>query len=115
MSDRPRLWVAGGRDYTNVLRIKSALLEYHGWVLVTGAARGADLTAETVWRDMQRPYIGEPARWALHQRSAGPRRNRTLAETWKPDRLLLFPGGSGTADARTVAEGLGIEVQETEE
>lgn len=104
------LWVAGGRDYTDVDAIKRALIPYHGWTLITGAARGADLTAETAWRYMQRPYVGVPARWSMYDRSAGPIRNRVIGGEWMPTRMLVFPGGRGTLDAVGVAESFGIEI-----
>lgn len=106
------LWVAGGRHYTDRDNIKRALLPYHAWTLITGAATGADHIAEMVWKDMERPYIGVPARWAAYGRAAGPMRNDVIAERWKPSRLLAFPGGRGTEDAIRRAREAGIEIVE---
>lgn len=110
----PLLWVAGGRDYDNGDAVKRELLPYYDWTLITGAAPGADLTSERAWRRMERPYIGIPARWAANGRAAGPMRNDVIAEAWRPQRLLWFPGGSGTADAIRRAAAAGIEVVEAE-
>lgn len=112
MSDRPRLWVAGGRDFTDRQAVKEMLIEYHEWTLITGAARGTDLMAEDIWRSFQRPYIGVPARWAAYGGGAGPIRNHTIGSQWEPERLMTFPGGSGTENARQVARKLGIPIVE---
>ncbi len=83
-----------------------------GWFLITGGALGADQAAEMLWRRWEKPYIVQPARWATQGKLAGPIRNRVIADFWKPDLLITFPGGTGTADARDVAEMLGIEHKE---
>ena len=105
------LWVAGGRDYTHVFVMRSVLKPYadNGWSLITGAQRGADLTAETLWRDWEAPYQGVPARWGVRGRGAGPERNMRIARDYKPDLLVHFPGGAGTANAVKQAKKLGIE------
>ena len=106
------LWVAGGRDYSHVPIMRLVLRPYAeaGWVLITGAQRGADLTAETIWRGWECSYMGIPAKWGLAGRSAGPKRNIIIARYRpKPELLLHFPGGYGTADAVKAAEAEGIE------
>ncbi len=108
------LWVAGGRDYTHVPIMRLVLKPYAdaGWTLITGAQRGADLTAETIWKGWECPYVGVPARWGMRGRSAGPARNTIIARTWKPKLLLHFPGGVGTANAMKTAESHEIETLE---
>ena len=111
------LWVAGGRNYTGAQRgtlpiMRDVLRPYAdtGWVLITGAQRGADLTAETIWRGWECSYIGIPAKWGMAGRSAGPKRNIIIARYQpKPKLLLHFPGGYGTANAVKAAEAAGIE------
>jgi hypothetical protein len=112
IKDGGLLWVAGGRDYHNVELMKWTLDPFirAEWSLVTGAARGADLIAEAIWRTAELSYTGIPARWAEHGRSAGPIRNRVIAEML-PDLLIHFPGGPGTANAVVMAEIYGIKVQ----
>ncbi len=108
------LWVAGGRDYDDERFMRSVLKPYAdaGWTLITGAQRGADLTAETIWRGWECPYVGVPARWGMRGRGAGPARNTVIARNWKPELLLHFPGGSGTANAVKTAESHEIETLE---
>jgi len=102
------LWVAGGRDYetiqTRVMNMSEVLRGYadDGWTLITGAAPGADLAAEHLWRKWQAPYIGVPAQWDKDGRAAGPLRNRVIGRC-DPDLLIAFPGGRGTRDAVDVA------------
>jgi hypothetical protein len=100
------LWVAGGRDYSHIPVMREALRPYFddGWSLITGAQRGADLTAETIWRGWEGPYQGIPARWSVRGRGAGPEQNMRIARDYKPDLLLHFPGGRGTASAIEWAE-----------
>ncbi len=105
------LWVAGGRDYSHVQAMREAMRPYFddGWSLITGAQRGADLTAETIWRAWEGPYQGIPARWSVRGRGAGPERNMRIARDYKPDLLLHFPGGRGTASAVEWAEKFDVE------
>lgn len=106
MTLRRLLWVAGGRDYTDEVYMRGVLEPYgpEGWILITGAQRGADLMAERLWRKWEHPYVGVPAKWGLRGRRAGPDRNLIIARDYKPLLLLHFPGGSGTADAVKKAE-----------
>ncbi len=63
------LWVAGGRDYSHVPAMRSVLKTYadDGRSLITGSQRGADLTAETLWRNWEAPYQGVPAKWGMRE------------------------------------------------
>jgi hypothetical protein len=75
-------------------------------LLITGAADGADLLAESWARRNAVPYEGFPADWSTHGRSAGPQRNLVMAARLVAlsctvlegyDVLGLgFPGGHGT-------------------
>lgn len=115
----PRLiWVFGGRHFDDYDAAYGTLYDVadRGDVLITGAAPGADLLAEDIWRDMQRPYVGIPAEWQYQAKGAGPIRNRVIAngtwtpDLWTPDLAIAFPGGRGTADARHTCDERSIEV-----
>ncbi len=97
--NRKMIWVAGGRDFDarGWMRMELSDLPPNA-LLITGAARGADLMAEDQWRSFQRPYIGLPAAWDVQGKAAGAIRNEVIAML-KPDELLVFPGGRGTSDA----------------
>lgn len=107
------LWVAGGRHYTDRMRIEEVLRPYgeEGFWLIHGAARGADQIAEQMWRAWQLMYIGVPAEWGRYGKSAGPRRNELIA-AYGPSRLIAFPGGVGTENAKATAYRLSIPVTE---
>lgn len=65
--------------------------------LIEGGARGADTLAR-LWAQQRGIRVQTfPADWKQFGRSAGPRRNQQMIET-KPDKVIAFPGGGGTAD-----------------
>lgn len=86
-----RLIVAGGRDFSdrNLLEQKltsiavSCATEYNNTdevVIVSGHCRGADVMAEQFGEECGIRVITFPADWDKHGKSAGPIRNRTMAE-----------------------------------
>jgi hypothetical protein len=52
-----------------------------------------------------------PADWQKHGTAAGPIRNKQMIVSGKPDLVLAFPGGRGTADMSRRAEKHGIPLQ----
>ena len=110
---RPYLWVAGGRDFDDRVMVRRVLQPYSisdGWMLVTGAARGADQLAEEQWRHWNQPYLGFPANWNKYGKSAGYQRNSYIAYNVSPQRLIAFPGGKGTEMSIDLAVHLKIDV-----
>lgn len=53
--------------------------------------------------------------WDAHGLAAGPIRNRRMLEEGKPDLVLAFPGGKGTADMVRQATVAGVRVIEVKE
>lgn len=116
--DRPmRVAVCGGRTYGDQDRLWAELdalyVEFGPLWLITGACSGADFMAGTWARTNPDKVAGLdecPANWKLYGRSAGPRRNQEMVDIGKPDKLLAFPGGRGTADMvrRCVAAGVRV-------
>ena len=95
-----RLLVTGGRKFNDRAFIYQTLDALHAKtpisVLVHGAARGAD-TLCGEWAISRGVAVEpHPAKWAVYGRRAGPLRNIKMIET-KPDLLVAFPGGTGTA------------------
>ena len=120
-----RILVCGGRDYANwfrVYRTLDALLWKHGTLTVIhGGAKGADaLAAGWCARRVRRETPGmietieERADWKAHGKAAGPIRNARMIEEHKPDLVLAFPGGRGTADMCAKARAAGVKVMEIE-
>lgn len=94
--------VCGGRRYNNQLRVFETLDALHAERTITavvhGAAPGADSLAERWAKSRFVDYIGCPADWDRHGNAAGPIRNTRMLDTWLPDLVVSFPGGTGTAD-----------------
>ena len=79
-------------------------------VVVTGGARGVDKEAWD-WAKY-RGYTCEvfTAEWNKYGKSAGPRRNQRMIDESRPDMVVAFPGGDGTADMVIRARKAGIKV-----
>ncbi|MCG8444954.1 MAG: DUF2493 domain-containing protein [Hyphomicrobiales bacterium] len=78
--------------------------------LIHGGARGADEGAADWGRSEGIKVISYPANWRKHGKSAGPIRNQKMLDEGKPDIVMAFPGGKGTADMMRRAEAAGIPV-----
>lgn len=109
-----RVLVCGGRDYQNSLIMSRALSNVRFMrgmdVLIEGGAEGADAYCR-FWATRNRvPVLTFDADWKVHGRAAGPIRNRRMLEEGKPDLVIAFPGGKGTASMVRLANGAGVEV-----
>lgn len=104
--------VCGGRDFDDDDALFGVLDRVHTKkgirLVIHGAAKGADSAAERWARATETAYLGVPARWGLDEKSAGPKRNRRMVKLLRPDVVLAFPGGRGTADMVLVAQTLSI-------
>jgi hypothetical protein len=117
-----RVLVCGGRDYTDNVNVYNTLdkllnpnnepLPPGNHVVIHGGARGADLLADewavTNWVSIKE-YKADWARWGKY---AGPIRNKQMLDEGKPDLVIAFPGGKGTANMIKQAKEYGIEVRE---
>lgn len=98
-----RLIVCGGRNYNDAETISMALhavrtLRGPIAALIHGDARGVDTIAGKWARENGIEEVPFPADWIAHGNSAGPIRNQKMIDEGKPDRVVAFPGGAGTAD-----------------
>jgi predicted Rossmann-fold nucleotide-binding protein len=86
-------------------------------VLIHGAASGADKVAAAWAKSEGIECLPFPADWYPNgrqgglDRSAGPRRNQQMLDEGRPDFVIAFPGGSGTADMVRRAEAALIPVR----
>lgn len=87
--------------------------------MITGCANGADEWARMWVRGVQNyrdgpkaSWLGFPANWKSHGKGAGPIRNQKMIDEGKPDLVLAFPGGRGTADMVRRAKAAGVRVIE---
>lgn len=110
-----RVLVCGGRDFNDESAVMNELLrleEERGpfSLVMHGAATGADTIADK-WARFERIAIrAYPANWKKHGKAAGPIRNQRMIDDGKPDLVIAFPGGRGTADMINRAIAHGIEV-----
>lgn len=109
-----RLLVCGGRDFSDRRTVYAELDRIHAErgvaVLIAGGARGADNLAAD-WAGMRSiPKLIYNANWDRNGRAAGPLRNEHMLKDGKPDLVIAFPGGKGTADMMRRAKAAGVEV-----
>ncbi|HET8777949.1 MAG TPA: DUF2493 domain-containing protein [Candidatus Limnocylindria bacterium] len=108
--------VTGGRKFTDLRFVFATLDRIHAETpivrLAHGGATGADSLAD-FWAHQNRvPEIkAYEARWDAEGKSAGPLRNVRMLTLEKPDLVVAFPGGRGTADCveRAIARGMRVE------
>lgn len=111
-----RVIVCGGRDYDDREAVYQALATLHAkhdlLVIIHGGAKGADSLAAEYASQSKKPchLICEMADWDTHGKAAGPIRNRAMLDKHKPEGVVAFPGGTGTADMVAQAEAAGINV-----
>ncbi|WP_422028075.1 DUF2493 domain-containing protein [Roseovarius sp.] len=109
-----RVLVCGGRNYSDAAFLEAGLNVVHDTHNVTrvihGAASGADRLAGEWAKGRGIPQIACPAAWDKYGRAAGPMRNQYMIDVHKPDLLVAFPGGKGTADMIAKARKAGVRV-----
>ncbi len=98
-----RVLVCGGRNFNDLGMVWGQLDAFHALagpitLLIHGAAPGAD-TLGAKWALSNNVEIAVyPAEWKRLGKSAGPIRNQRMIDEGRPDRVIAFPGGAGTAD-----------------
>lgn len=110
-----RVLVCGGRDYTDkayLWNMLDGLGPPEVSVIISGMARGADSIAAEWAERFGFPLVKFPADWQKHGRAAGPIRNQQMLDEGKPDLVVAFKGGVGTADMVRRARKAGVHVLE---
>jgi hypothetical protein len=129
-----RVLVCGGRDFTNLAFVWSRLDKFHAKTPITemiqGGAPGVDTLANewaktkagikrfvcrAEWTDLSHPdaVIRVRRDGTKYDAKAGSRRNARMLK-WKPDIVIAFEGGSGTANMCKLARAAGVEVVDIE-
>ena len=82
-------------------------------VVIHGGARGADDLARQ-WGEISVGIEGVEFRadWTARGKAAGMIRNQRMLDEGRPDLVVAFPGGRGTADMVRRARKAGVEVIE---
>lgn len=107
--------VCGGRNQADEDRVWRGLTyftETFGPLasIAHGGATGVDTFAgEWAKRSGVRVSV-YPARWRAEGKAAGPRRNQRMLDEFKPDVVIAFAGGRGTADMVRRAEAEGVRI-----
>ena len=93
-----KVLVCGGRNFANSYLVLKVLDALSPTEICHGGASGADSRAGAWAESKNVPCRVFPADWKSHGRGAGPRRNQQMLEEFKPDFVVAFEGGAGTAD-----------------
>jgi hypothetical protein len=105
--------VCGGRDFEDGAFINHTLDLFHKCrpirTVIQGGARGADTWARTWAESRGVMWIQVDADWKEHGRKAGPIRNAEML-AYKPDMVIAFEGGRGTANMVKQALDAGVQV-----
>jgi hypothetical protein len=109
-----RVLVCGGRDFDDWAMLCTVLnaLNPYPTVVIHGAARGADRMAGDWARANGLSWEAFPADWQRDGKAAGVIRNSRMLAEGKPDLVVAFPGGRGTADMVAKARKVGVPVIE---
>lgn len=119
-----RVLVCGGREYglnrtdftaqrRTERELDAVLDEAHALVgigsIIHGNGGRADSLAHEWAMTRGIPSLAWPARWRTHGNPGGPIRNGYML-TLKPELVIAFPGGTGTADMVRQAKAAGVPV-----
>ena len=113
-----KILVTGGRDFEDMKMLFNVLDEVHAFdgyipmpngisLVIHGDADGADTLAGAWARNRGIQEVKCPANWDFYKKAAGPIRNRAMLGL-RPDYVIAFPGGTGTADMKKAARGYKI-------
>lgn len=116
-----RVIVCGGRDYSDREKVNEVLTKEIGLQghpdtprdrVIVGEATGADTLAYQ-WADRAGCSVYRyRANWEKEGKAAGPIRNQKMLDEEKPNLVIAFPGGRGTADMVRRAKAAGVRVIE---
>lgn len=123
-----KILVCGGRDFNDIDLLDKTLHEIHDrgghpytneiTNLIHGCAKGADSLA-AYWCRHTYTHSGNPivehrypADWFKYGKAAGPIRNKQMLLEGKPDLVVAFKGGIGTANMVKIAREAQVAVEE---
>jgi hypothetical protein len=110
--------IAGGREFTDRTHAFKRLDDFNRWAntqglnlttIIHGDARGADRIGRDWGNHHKLNVVPFPADWDTHGKSAGPIRNQLMLDQ-KPDFVITFSGGRGTAHMKRISKQAGVTV-----
>lgn len=112
-----RVLVCGGRNYDDLGAVWGQLDAWHALqgpiaVVIHGGARGADMLGEKWAISNNVRHMSFKPDWDQFGPAAGPIRNKRMLDEGKPDLVLAFPGGRGTADMVWQSKERGVKVEQ---
>lgn len=110
-----KVLICGGRDFADMDLVFAAMRDLEAAFgpvtsVIHGGAAGADLLGSRWGHFFGLPVTPFKADWTKHGKAAGPIRNQRMLDEGKPDRVVAFPGGRGTADMVRRAEKAGVPI-----
>ncbi len=109
-----RVLVCGGRKFNDWTMLTEHLDVMHAanpfTVVIHGDAQGADTLAKEWAISRGVKHLPFPAKWTQYGDAAGPIRNTQMLVEGHPDKVIAFPGGSGTANMVEQARKAGVPV-----
>ena len=105
-----RVLIAGGRNFTDKDFMDKYMSKYLGQVsvVISGTAKGADRLGEK-WAQSNGISVERfPAQWSRYGGAAGPIRNQEMLDKGKPDLVIVFKGGKGSAHMASIARKAGV-------
>lgn len=107
--------VCGGRKYNDEAHVFEVLDQMHAHygelVILNGGAGGADSCAHGWAIKREQHHLKMMAQWKRFDKAAGPIRNSAMLAL-RPDLVIAFPGGPGTADMLKQARAAGVPAYE---
>jgi hypothetical protein len=114
-----RVLVCGGRNYwdrtTFFTALKQVILDFRHTsksyldtndklVIISGGAKGADTLAKEFALYWGIEFLEFKADWEQYGKAAGFIRNKQMLDEGKPDLVVAFPGGNGTANMKAITK-----------
>lgn len=119
-----RVLVCGGREFDDLQLFMETMDDFstkEDWdnkqpiTIIEGGAKGADFLARCWAKYCGWGHAPYPADWKKYGKRAGQIRNQQMLDEGKPDLVIAFPGGAGTADMVRRAKVAGTRVIEVEQ
>lgn len=116
-----RVLICGGREFDDWAKFLDTMEDISDArdfdtnqpiIIIEGGAKGADFCARLFAKYCGWVHEPYPAEWNKYGKAAGGIRNQQMLDEGRPDFVVAFPGGSGTADMVRRAKAAGVEVIE---